>query len=91
MKTNRIAAVTRNDRGSALMLVIVVGSLIGIMAYLIAQLMTNADHENMRLIRRNLNITYSILLSDQINDKQVVKNLGTIPQKINGGTPVQYQ
>lgn len=84
-------SLVQNQTGAALIQVVFIGMLIGIMAFIATQMMTNADKSNMRIIRRNENITYSILLSDQMSDKRLVKDLATIPSTNSAGNPIQYQ
>jgi len=78
-----------NESGSALLQVVFIGIVVGIMAYIGAQMMTKNDASNLRLVRRNENITFSILLSDQISDRNLVKNSGTIPFRDSTG-PILY-
>ncbi len=81
----------RDDSGVALIQVVWVGALLGVMAYLIAQMMISADQTNLKLIRRNQNITYSAILSDQTTDKRTVKDLGTTPINIGAGADILYR
>lgn len=80
----------RNEKGAALLQVIFVGVLVAIFAYTGMQMLSNADKNNLRIVRRNQNITYSILLSDQVSDKNLVKDLATVPLKDASGTDVKY-
>jgi len=81
----------QNESGGALLQVIFVGVLVAIFAYTGTQLMTNADKNNLRIVRRNQNITYSTLLSDQVSDKNLVKDVATIPAKDTAGSDVLYR
>lgn len=81
----------QNENGAALFHVVLVGALVGILVYTVTQMLTSADKSNLRMVRRNQNITYSILLSDQVSDKNLVKDLATIPSKDGSGSDVLYQ
>lgn len=91
MKNNESKLLIQNESGAALLQVVFIGMLIGLMSYIGMQMMTNADKSNLRIIRRNENLTTSILLSDQMNDKRLLKDLGTTPFVNASGTVIQYE
>ncbi len=86
-----IKLVPLGDRGAALLQVVLVGAILAIMAYMTGILMTNADRNNMRQIRRNQALDYAALLSDQVNEKALVKSTSVVPRRIGTGADIQYR
>src|SRR4051812_8231822 len=84
-------SIPTGESGVAILQVVIIGTLLAILAFFMVQFMATADKENIRIIRRNENITYSTLLSDQVSDKHVVKNLGTLPHQVGADPELQFQ
>ncbi len=67
-----------NEQGSALMQVIIVGSVVAIIAYFLAQLMVNNDRNSIRMIHRNDNLSLAQDLSDYVNSANKVRDLSNV-------------
>ncbi len=80
----------RGERGSALMQVMVVCSLLAITSYLFVQFMTKADRESINLIHRNDNINSSLDLSTYVNDCNVLGGAVNIVNQDSLGAAVKY-
>ncbi len=65
----------RNEKGSAIMQVMFISTLLGIISYFLMDFMSQNDRDSMRMIRRADNLVFGSLLSDQINDAALLQNL----------------
>jgi hypothetical protein len=79
-----------DQSGLALMQVMAMAAFLALLSVAITQIMTNATRNNQKMINRNQSLTFSILLSDQVSNKVLLKNLETIPTDISG-VLIQYQ
>jgi hypothetical protein len=72
------------------MQVIVVGAALGIAAFFVAQYMTKADKDSMRLIRRNENLNIATSFSDYVNDREQVVRSSAVVDQIGAGPVILY-
>jgi hypothetical protein len=78
-----------NERGSAILQVVIIGSVVVIMAFFMAQFMTKSDREGMRIIHRNDNMNIATSLSDFVADHAQVSGSANVVDQV-GGVPQVY-
>lgn len=78
------------ESGSALLQVLVVGTMIAITAYLYMEFTVQNDKSATRWIQRTTNLNMGANLATYVNDRTQIYEAAVTPAKDSGGTAIQY-
>ncbi len=72
------------------MQVMLIGGILALMAYSLAQLMTTSNRDSMRMIHRHENISTSLDFAALVNSREAIRNAASVLGEDTAGNPIQY-
>lgn len=80
----------QNEKGIALLQVMLISVVLIILAYALTQLTFFQDRASLAMINRGNNLNLSLFLSDQVNSRRNIKSSALILQQVGTGALIEY-